>query len=124
MKHVITLCLAWISSVVFAHEFTPTYITFKPSFREGVYVTEMKLFNKRSDTSYYEIEVFDKDRNGLPFATASRVLELPYLETKTFEIYIRKEDLNKVMYVCTKSKIVKDDKTSPLVMTRVCSKVK
>ena len=48
-----------VSSYSYAHEFTPTYPIFEPSHVEGILQTRMRLFNKRNDVEYYELDVYD-----------------------------------------------------------------
>ena len=62
-----------------AHELTPTYPKLRPSFMEGVYVTEMHMWNRRSDVKYYGVGVFDKDMEAIPFATSTKILRLEHL---------------------------------------------
>ena len=39
----------------FSHEMTPTYFKFERSHLDGVYKTQVKLFNKRKDVEFYEL---------------------------------------------------------------------
>ena len=62
MKKIITAVVAaFMATTAHAHEWTPTYPKFEPSFMEGIVVTTMNIFNKRSDIDYYELTVHDKD---------------------------------------------------------------
>ena len=117
----LTFVLACVSAN--AHELTPTYPELRPSIHDGVVVTDMLLFNRRDDVNYYQIEVFDEDWNAIPFASESRVIELGYLERKSFFIYFRDEDKDNVEYICTRSKILKGDDTS-VIASNICSRVK
>ena len=72
-----------------AHEMVPTYPTLTLSHVDGLLKTTMKMFNKRADVEYYEVGVFDKDFNPVPFVTAYNVFKLEYLSHTTFDIYIR-----------------------------------
>lgn len=107
-----------------AHEFTPTYPQFKSSFVDGVAVTTMYLWNRRADVSYYELQVYDEEWNPLPFAAQSRLIEMRYLEQKSFDVYIKEEDLKNVEYICTTSKLLKQDVESTGITSRICSRVK
>lgn len=107
-----------------AHELTPTYPEIRPSYINGVSVTTMKMWNRRSDASYYEISVFDEEWNELGFATSNRIMKMEYLEHRTFEIYFRDEDKDKVSYICTTSKQLKDDVLSTGVKSRICSRIR
>lgn len=108
----------------YAHEWTPTYPTFKYSEFEGVMKTTMTLFNKRSDVQYYMIGVFDENFNPIPFASDTPLVQINYLERKSMDIYIRKVDIDKVTYICTVSKLVKSDVESSGIHSRICSKVR
>ena len=107
-----------------AHELMPTYIEFTPSYVTGVYSTKMKMWNRREDIKYYEISVFDEEWNQVEFAAVDRLIRLNYLEKKTVEIYIRKGDLDKARYVCTKSKILKGEAITSNITSRICSRVR
>lgn len=120
----LTAAALLISSSAAAHEMTPTYPEFKYSYVEGVLSTSITLFNRREDVSYYEIGVFDEDFNNIPFATNDRIVEIRYLQTKTFEIYIRKKDETRVEYICTTSKNLKEDVTTSGITSRICSRIK
>ena len=111
-------------SAASAHEMTPTYPKLTPSAYDGIYKTTMKMFNKRVDIQYYEIGVFDKDFNTVPFVTSYSVLKIDYLSHVTFDIYIRENDLAKAVYVCSKSKVRIEDIRRTAVSSRICSKFK
>lgn len=106
-----------------AHEWTPTYPKFKPSFLDGIVVTTMSLFNKREEIEYYEITVFDEEWQPVPFASTSKLVHISYLETKSIDIYIREVDCDRIEYICTESKIFIDDTSQTGVTSRICSKV-
>ena len=107
-----------------AHEMLPTYPVFKPSHMKDLYSTNIRMFNKRQDVDFYEISVLDEDWNPIPFATNSAVIKLPYLGKAQFDIYIRKQDLERVTYICSTSKLKKDIKVRTAITTRICSKIK
>lgn len=107
-----------------AHELTPTYPKVEISYITGVSVIKMKMWNRRSDAGYYEINVYDKEWNEIPFASPEKVLKLGYLEHKDFEIYLRDMDTNIVTYICTTSKQLKQDVQSTGIKSRICSRVK
>ena len=107
-----------------AHEMTPTYPKFEASFVSGVLKTKMRLFNRRSDVSYYEIGVFDSDWKPVPFVTSYKVMKMEYLDTAEFDIYIKKGDLSRSMYICSKSKLLKKDIKGSGISSRICSKIK
>lgn len=106
-----------------AHEWTPTYPKFEPSFLDGIVVTTMSLFNKREEIEYYEITVFDEEWQPVPFASTSKLVRVSYLETKSIDIYIREVDCDRIEYICTESKIFIDDTSQTGVTSRICSKV-
>jgi hypothetical protein len=118
--------LLWIlsSAQAYGHEMTPTYPKLRPSYTDGLFVLNMKLFNRRDDVKYYEIQVFDKDWNPIPFATSEKLIKTEYLGKKDFELYIRERDSDKVEYVCTLSKLLKSDIESTGITSKICSKIK
>lgn len=107
-----------------AHQFVPTYPKFVPSFMEGILYTKMELFNKRTDVEYYEIDVYDSNWNTVTFATDSKLIYAKYLQTKKINVYIKAEDLRKVTYICTESRIRKEEATATVISSKICSKVK
>ena len=107
-----------------AHELTPTYPEIEPAYVDGVSVIKMKMWNRRSDASYYEVNVFDGEWKLVPFATSEKIMKLGYLEHKSFELYIRDADCDKVAYICTTSKQLKQDVQSTGIKSRICSRVK
>lgn len=123
MKYLLTAALLFTTNAA-AHELTPTYPKFEVSYIDNVYVTTMKMWNRREDVSYYEFGVFDEDFNPILFATPERLIEMDYLEQKNVEIYIHKKDLKKAEFICTTSKLLKQDVESTGVTSRVCSRVK
>jgi hypothetical protein len=124
IRYAILCLLIVISGAVNAHQFMPTYPKFEQSFVGGVLSTKMELFNKRAEVEYYEIQVFDADWNKVPFASEAKIVQVKYLETKTINVYIRNEDIMKAVYVCTESKMLRQDSKYTIISSRVCSKVK
>lgn len=108
-----------------AHELTPTYPKLLPYYiGNDIHYTSMQLFNRRSDVQYYEIQVFDQEWNVLPFAASSgKIMNIPYLETKRFDIYVHNKNIKDVTYICTVSKLIKQDITSA-ISSKICSKIK
>jgi len=123
MKKLIVL-LMLVSFPVFAHEMTPTYPKLTPSYMDNVYKTTMEMFNKRNDVEYYEIGVFDKDWNPIPFVTSYKIIRLRYLGHVTFDVFIRKADVGRAEYICSKSKLRKDSNTKTAITSRICSRFK
>lgn len=113
------------STVSYAHDMTPTYPVLKPSYMDGLLVTEVELFNKRNDVEYYEIAVFDKDMQPIPFVSTFNIFKLEYTKRIKIEIYIRETDQERATYVCSRSK---QPDTKKLQITNVtsmiCSKFK
>jgi len=118
------LVLIFISGSVSAHQWTPTYPEFRPSYVDGVLTTKMKLFNTRQDVDYYEIQVMDEDMRPVDFATTDRIVHAPYLSKRIVDVYIGAHDQGRVMYVCTMSKLLVAGSNGTSVASRVCSKVK
>jgi len=103
---------------------TPTYPKLEPSHLDGLLVTTMQMFNKRAEIEYYEIAVFDKEWNPVPFVTSYNVIKIDYLGKVTFDVYIRKSDKNRVGYICSRSKLRKEPTVRTAVASRICSKFK
>lgn len=108
---------------VYAHQWTPTYPKVTGSFVPGIYQAKMYLWNSRKDVSYYTFEVFDKDFKPVPFATAERTIQLDYLKKKEVVIYFREADYLRSVYICSRSMILQQDKTSTVISSRICSKI-
>lgn len=113
-----------VCGIANAHEMTPTYPQFSNAFVPGVLKTNMEIFNKREDVSYYEIGAFDGEWNAIPFVTSYKVIKMEYLAHAQFDIYIKAEDKKRLMYICSKSKLTKDTVKSSAIASRICSKVK
>jgi len=122
-RYVIALMMV-LSCSANAHQFLPTYPKFQNSFVEGVVYTKMELFNKRREIGFYELGVFDEDWNSITFATESKIIRVNYLETKYINVYIKKEDLKRAVYICTESKIRKEDIQATSIASKICSKIK
>jgi hypothetical protein len=107
-----------------AHEMTPAYPKLRPSYIKNVYITELKIFNRRTDVEYYSIDVFDNKWKPVAFASPNKVIRLKTNKYKTFEVYIRSIDVDKITYICTTSKLFKSKEQVTLVSSRICSKIK
>jgi hypothetical protein len=118
----LSLCLVGVP--VLAHQFTPTYPKFGVSFVDGVLSTRMELFNKRQDVEYYELDVYDANWKPLPFATENKLVNIRYLETKPVNVYIKVQDLSRVVYICTESRLRKQEARDTVISSKICSKVK
>ena len=122
-RKVIAILLG-LSGAASAHEMTPTYPEMIPSYVSGVSVTNMLLFNRRDDVEYYEVGVFTEDWQSIPFATQERIIHLNLSQRKNFKIYINDRDLNRATYICTISKLKKDDMQTSGISSKICSKIK
>jgi hypothetical protein len=118
----LSICL--IGVPVMAHQFTPTYPKFGVSFVDGVLSTRMELFNKRQDVEYYQLDVYDTNWKPLPFATENKLINIRYLETKPVNVYIKVQDIPRVVYICTESKMRKENARDTVISSKICSKVK
>ena len=120
----IILFLIGLSGYTSAHQFTPTYPELSLSYVKGVYKADMLLFNNRQDISYYSIGVYDKDWKPVKFATENRIVKMQHLERKNITVYIREEDKEEALYICSKSKTLVDEAQTSIVTSRICSKIK
>jgi len=107
-----------------AHEMTPAYPKFGYSHIQGVSVTKMLLWNRRDDTSYFQIGVFSGDWKEIPFASTSKLIKVKHTKKYPFEVYIRNSDLERVTYICTSSKSFKGEGRRTIITSKICSKVK
>lgn len=114
-----------LSGYVNAHEWTPTYPKLRPSFVDGISVTDMNLFNNRKDVQYYKISVFDNEWNTIPFSTGSdKIIKVSHLQRKKVSVYIRDKDIDRATYICSRSKSLLDGRRETFVASRICSKIK
>ena len=118
------LLLIFMTTSVNAHEMVPTYPILESSYMQGLQKTKVTIFNKRPEVEYYEIGVFTKDWEPIPFVSTYKVFPVPYLSTVTVELFIRNVDRNIVTYICSKSKLRKSYVTRTAVSSRICSRVK
>jgi hypothetical protein len=125
MYRKIVVLIGWLlSSAALSHEMTPTYLKLQPSYVEGIYGTSVSVFNRRDDVEYYEVGVFDKDFNTIPFKTVYKIIKVDYLSQVNVDVYIRSQDVNRTVYICSQSKLRKDNITKTAVASRICSKIK
>ena len=122
LNRLILLFLLWSFSAS-AHEMTPAYPIVKPSHVAGVVKVEMSLFNSREEIEWYQIELFDLNWTNIPFASSYRIINIGYKERKSFDVYIRKSDMDEAVYLCTTSKVRKTSKSRTLVSSRICSRL-
>ena len=112
-----------LGECVHAHEQTPAYPKIAPSHVNGVVKVQLQLLNRRKEINYYEVGLFDKDFNELDFTTLNKIIKIKYGEKKDFDVYLRKSDLYKAVYICTASKILISNKSRAVVSSIVCSKL-
>jgi hypothetical protein len=122
LNRLILLFLLWSFSTS-AHEMTPAYPVVKPSHVAGVVKVEMSLLNSREEIEWYQIELFDLNWTNIPFASSYRIINIGYKERKSFDVYIRKSDMDEAVYLCTTSKVRKTSKSRTLVSSRICSRL-
>jgi hypothetical protein len=102
---------------------TPAYPVVRPSHVDGVVKVEMSLFNSREEIQWYQIELFDLNWTSIPFASSYRIMNIKYKEKKSFDVYIRKADIPKAVYLCTTSKVRKTSNSRTLISSKVCSRL-
>ena len=118
VRFTVLLLVLPISAI--AHEMTPTYPVFAMSFMKGISVTTLNIFNKRKDVSYYEIGVFTKEWEPVPFVSQYTVISMDYLDTVSFDVYVSNLSLNSVEYICSVSQL----QLGSTVSSKICSRVK
>jgi hypothetical protein len=124
MYRTIILSLVLFVGCVNAHEWTPTYPKLAPSYVPGILRANMVLFNTRKDVRFYQLEVFDEEWNKVPFAANNKLVTIDYLQRKKIPVYIREKDKFRAVYVCTRSKLLAEGKSTAALSTRICSKIK
>ena len=124
MLRFVMVLIMFLSGPAMAHQFTPTYPKLDRSYVAGIMKTEMELFNLRSDVEYFEIGVFDKDWNKVPFATPAKIINVKHLKTLKFDVFVRDRDISRALYVCTKSKLIVNGSAITSISSRICSKFK
>ena len=124
MKYLLLLLLGLMGGQAYGHQFMPAYPKLEPSYVDGVLVTKMELFNSREDVEYYQLSVFTSEWEPVPFATEDKIINVEYLKRKIIEIYIRQQDRNRAVYICSKSKLRPNNMQATVVSSRICSKIK
>ena len=109
---------------VAAHDMTPTYPKWKMSFIPSAKMTTMQVFNKRSDVQWYQIGVFDKDWQPIPFVTRYKIINIKYLHRVKFDVYVNEENAKVAEYICSTSKLRGNDDFKPIVESKICSRFK
>ena len=118
--------ILWVllcSSVV-AHDMTPTYPKWKMSFIPTAKMTTMQVFNKRADVQWYQIGVFDKEWNPIPFVSRYKIINVKYLTRVEFDVYINDTNEKLAEYICSTSKLRRNDNFVPVVESKICSRFK
>jgi len=123
------ICKCVVAFILFAysataHEMTPTYPKLTPSHLEGIYKTTMSMFNRRADVKYYEIGVFTKEWESIPFVSSYSIIKLDYLSKVTFDVYVRELDVDRAYYMCSVSKIQKKESLNTAISSKICSRFK
>lgn len=121
---VIVITATWVADKASAHEMVPTYPVLEPSRFDDLVETTVTVFNKRPEVAYYEIGVFTEEWEPLPFVSNYKIYKIPYLSTVTIDLYLRKSDKYKVTYICSVSKLRKEDLKRTAISSKICSKVK
>lgn len=124
MKYWMIAAAILFANVAAAHEMTPAYPKFETTYLNGILQTTMKIWNRREDASYYEINIYDEEWNKIPFSIVDRIIKVDYLETKSFNIFIREEDAEKVEFICSTSKLLKKEVNYTGITSKICSRVK
>jgi hypothetical protein len=115
---------ALLSSIVAAHDMTPTYPKWKMSFIPTAKMTTMQIFNKREDVQWYQIGVFNKDWEPIPFVTRYKIVNVKHLQRVRFDVYISNKNVQESKYICSTSKLRGNDNFKPIVESRICSRFK
>ena len=118
--------ILWVllCSSVAAHDMTPTYPKWKMSFIPSAKMTTMQVFNKRSDVQWYQIGVFDKEWQPIPFVTRYKIINIKYLKRVEFDVYVNQANVKQTEYICTTSKLRGNDDFKPIVESKICSRFK
>lgn len=116
--------LLFIASATHAHEMVPTYPEWKQGLYPGVLRTTIEIFNKRKDVEYYEIGVFDKNWNPVYFVADYKIIQLRYLSSASIDVYISKDNRDRVEYICSRSRLRKEEQSKTAISSKICSKVK
>ena len=123
MYRPVVLWLLLCGSVA-AHDMTPTYPKWKMSFIPTAKMTTMQVFNKRNDVEWYEIGVFNKEWQPIPFVTRYKIINIKYLHRVRFDVYVNDKNAKVVEYICSTSKLRGNDDFKPIVESRICSRFK
>ncbi len=84
----------------------------------------MEMFNKRADVQWYQIGIFDKEWESIPFVTRYKILNIDYLSHVKFDVYINESNSKKAEYICSTSKLRGNNSSKPIVESKICSRFK
>tara|TARA_B100001094_G_scaffold302796_1_gene330355 strand:+ start:1440 stop:1835 length:396 start_codon:yes stop_codon:yes gene_type:complete len=118
-----TILGAMLGANAQSHEQTPAYPRILPSHVQDVVKIQLQILNRRKEINYYEVGLFDKNFDEIDFTTKRKIIKIDYEEKIDFDVYLRKSDLHKAVYICTASKILKSNKSRAIVSSIVCSKL-
>jgi len=120
LKYIIAALLA--ASGAAAHEMTPTYFDLKPSIVDSLYTTQMRVFNRRNDASFYRMEAYTEDWTPLPYASFTREFTLNYGEGIQADLYFSESDLDRIVYICSRS--IRKQYNDTAITSLICSKIR
>jgi len=123
----LALLLLFLCGSATAHQWTPTYPELRTSYISGIHTTDMKLYNSRGDVDYYQVQVFDGYFNPIKFAISggqTDVINVPHRKTRSVSVYVPSTESSRVVYICSRSMILKKEESASLLSSRICSKVK
>ena len=118
-----TAAMALSATVAGAHEMTPAYPELHQSSVSQIMQADLSLFNARDDVEYFAISVLDADWKPIAFASAQRVMHVAPGGRKDFEVYIRQDDVPRVVYLCTTSMLRAGQEDNAIVSSRICSRL-
>ena len=63
--------------------------------------------------------LFDQNFEEMDFTTKRKIIKIDYQEKVDFDVYLRKSDLDRAVYICTASKILKSNSSRAIVSSIV-----
>ena len=125
MYRSIICAICAFAQISFAHEMTPTYPEFKPAVMDGIYKTNIQMFNHRDDVQWFEVGVYDAEWNDVSHVSTSGILKVEYLRRASVDIFVTEKDLERVVYICSTSMLDGSTTNNKAFMaSKICSKVK
>ena len=122
----LALLLVLICGSATAHQWTPSHVQLRPSYVSGIHTAKMKFYNSRDDVEYYQVQVTDGQFKPIQFAISggqSDVFHVRHRQYKTIDVYVPSHEASRVVYICTRSMILKKFESTAIVSSRICSKV-